>query len=173
MQWRHPAPRPLPLTADSPRERRWYPELHNRSRTPASHHSSHPGRSARLRVPSAGPAARLCGPPPRGPAALRGSVSGRIPGHTVLPEAADGSWRPPGDWWKRRLRSRQQRPAQSPGEARQLGAAARGRRHHGVWPTLWMPSCGKAGHQTQTLPVKCSEAEHWSSLRSELHGLSR
>lgn len=171
-QWRHPAPRPLPLTADSPRGRRWYPEFHSRSRNPASHRSSHPGRSARLRAPSGGPGARLCGPPPRGPAGLRGSVSGRIPVHAALPEAADGSLQPPGDWWTHRPRSRQERQRRSPGGAKRLEGAARGRRRHGVQRTQWMPSRGEVGHQTQTLLVKFSAAEHCSSLRSELHSLS-
>lgn len=168
-QWRHPAPRPLPPTAGSPREPRWYPELHSRSRTPASRHSSRPGRSAPLRGPSAGPAARLCGPPPRGPAGLRGSVSGRTPAREALPGAADGSLPPPGGWWKRRQRSRQQHPGQSPGEAIQSEGATRGLTHPEEWWALWMPSCGRSQHQVQNPLLKTAEGERWSSLRSELH----
>ena len=164
-QWRHPVPRPLPLTADSPRGTRWYPELHSRSRTPASLHSSHLGRSARLRAPSAGPGARPCGPPHREPARLLGSVSGRIPSRAALPGAAGGSLQPPGDWWTHRRHSRREHPGRSPEVARQLEEAARGRTHHGVRRTRWMPFCGEAGQQTQTVLGRLAAAEHWSSLR--------
>lgn len=61
--------------------------------------------------------------------------------------------------------SRREHPGRSPEVARQLEEAARGRTHHGVRRTQWMPFCGEVGQQTQTVLGRLAAAEHWSSLR--------
>lgn len=164
-QLKPPGLRPLPPTADFPRGRRWYPGFHSRSRIPAWHRSLRPGTSAPLRGPSAGPAARPCGPRPTEPAGRPGSVSDRSLGHRALPGAADESWQPPEDWWRRKQRSKPAHPGQNPAEAKPSEeTTARVQIHQRGLRAQWTPFCRKAEHQTPTVKMKFPASEHWSSL---------